>query len=90
MRTFTAKVPYAAIEAAKLRLFPHEIPGLRLLQFADRSALLLLRPDHHPDADQFIAHLVDAGMAEELDPSAAPRSSQKPNPDALASPRIMP
>jgi hypothetical protein len=66
VRTVVAKVPYLTLkaEAGKLGLIWPDMTGLLLLQFGDGTALIVVQPGDHADAERFVDHLVDVGMAD--------------------------
>ena len=66
MRTVVARVPYPTIkaEAGRVGLFWQDVTGLLVHHFEDGTALVVVQPGDHPDAERFVDHLVDVGMAD--------------------------
>ncbi len=65
MRTVVAKVPYLTLkaEAGRVGLVWPDLTGLLVQHFEDGTALLVVQPGDHSDAERFVAHLVEVGMA---------------------------
>ncbi len=66
MRAVVPRVPYVTIkaEAGKVGLRWPDVTGLLVQHFEDGTALIVVQPGDHPDAEKFVDHLVDVGMAD--------------------------
>jgi hypothetical protein len=66
VRTVVAKVPYRTLkaEAGRMGLIWPNVTGLLVQHFGDGTSLIVVQPGDHPDAERFVDHLVDVGMAD--------------------------
>ena len=65
MRIAVAKAPYETFkaEAANVGLVWRDLNGLLVQTFEDGTAFVVVQEGDHADADRFVAHLIDVGMA---------------------------
>jgi len=61
-----ARVPYPAIkaEAERMGLPWREITGLLVQTFDDGTVVVVVQRGEHPNAERFVTHLVNVGMAD--------------------------